>query len=235
MRLHIIELPEPAAGMLSELVAESIDALAKRLGTCPAPCPGIVFSNRGWTDGQVLALTPAIATPKGMRQLGHEVTHLLHNQLMPELNAAYGQDLPGTNLYELVAAYGGLTFYRSSAGRRLRPLARAIDVAVSRYDIRSLPSKDSGYELDWRHDYETHEGGCRAADFLYRNFASRYFREFANMDVGRAQERLEELGHPYPLYAPYQAGDQYTIMVRGREETFFIINELPVIEVKEIS
>ena len=89
--------------------------------------------------------------------------------------------------------------------------------------------ESSELEGDSIPSYEEHEGGYRAANFVFKKFGTKHFKEFAEADVERGTALLKELGYTVPLDVPYKVADEYETveLVGGKPVTVTIgvINE----------
>src|SRR3989344_2653846 len=125
--------------------------------------------------------------------IAHELAHLLHYSIRPEL---FNNDLRHKNLTEMVAHAVGLSFAPfaqnvKTSVDRLEDLKRDLhdDFFLERHYFSAAERYSSGRE---------HNGGNKAAEFIL--FQGIDIRRFVALDATEAERELAKLGYSNGLY-----------------------------------
>lgn len=128
--------------------------------------------------------------------VGHEIAHLLHYDIYPDLFDK--DDLRTTNLKEMIAHAGGLLFepYAKKVQKAVRKLEKIYFKKNLHFDSLLKP-----YSFSPAEDYDlarTHDGGYKAAEFILSKGVD--IRRFVELDADEAEKKLAKWGYPRGLY-----------------------------------
>ncbi|HLD79428.1 MAG TPA: hypothetical protein VJA18_02615 [Candidatus Nanoarchaeia archaeon] len=145
---------------------------------------------------QLCLLLQHARDPEGY-YIAHEVAHLLHHSQRSDLFISDDDDIRKTNLAEMIAHAGGLSFTSFS---ELRMAVRRLEALYSEKKLEKEPLlKPHRFtpEEQYRSD-RAHLGGYAAAEFILSKNIS--IRTFVEMDVAQAEQELARLGYQVGLY-----------------------------------
>ncbi len=153
--------------------------------------------------------------------LAHETTHFLHYIVNPSVFEQDRKNKERTNLREMVADYGSFIFAvkKHDTLIQLREHGqRTRESAFQRYALDE-PKKTLSDQINY---YETHEGGRRAAEYIFTKYGNCYFKDFAHASFEEAKTMLKNLGWEGPLLVRYGARD-VEYMTFEKEEDILIV------------
>jgi len=198
---------------LDHMVRYATKFLAPRLGIDidTLEYPLMVMSNEAWFLGspKTLAFHPNDMFDVKDETLWHEVTHFLHAEINPSIFDLYGLDDEATNLVELVASYGSLIF----SAMNHPEIFTARQSIINEFDkldeglMQGLYFKIKSNESSIL-NFEEHEGGSQAANYLFEKFGDKFFKDMAFADVDIAKNILNKLGYLDGLFCPYISSDE---------------------------
>ena len=205
---------------LSHIAEYGTSFLASKMGVDVgrANVPRIIIDRKAWYLDKTVALTLAGLREEDNAEIGEETSHSNHSFVKPDHFEVYTDDMWATNLVEMVGGYGARVFSsynHPSVQEAKQSLVGEIE-KLDELEIAMLRSESLGYEAHI-FDYERHEGGVEAADFLFNKFGEGHLEFFANAGVDEAIERLKSLGHSKPLFIPYGPGKWEVIIGRLEE------------------
>jgi|SRR3989344_3697375 len=180
----IIEVVETALPYLQDIVG----------GELPSDLQGLLGC-WSWMDGknsQICLLMNHLKHEEGY-YLAHEVGHLLHYSIRPDLFEGnwVERDIRQTNLTEMIAHGAGLSFADYAP-----KIIDSVNRVESIYKEKGLDTEfllDPYYFSDQKNDLmeKTHAGGEKAAEWLYYSCGVKNFAYFAEMDVAEAEKELK--------------------------------------------
>ena len=202
MSSHVFESEIDSA--IIEIVETALPYLQKIMGGTLSPDLQGLLGCWSWMDGDrsQICLWMEHAKHKRGYFIAHEIAHLLHYSIRPDLfkkKKSYWENISRSNLTEMIAHAGGLSF---------APYAPEITETVTRleclYQEKGLDAEfllDKYYFSDDEDEEmeETHAPGYQAAEFILSLGVS--IRRFVFMDVVEAEVELRRLGYSRELYS----------------------------------
>ena len=191
-----------------------------------------VLSSRGFQAGNIIGLSKTNLKDPHDRIIGHEVAHFLHSQCRPRISRLYHQNMEAANLCELVAVYAQETYARLDRSK-VRKAKKAVQKIITELRVEDFISP--AVKLSDQQNYEIHEGGCRAGQFLHAKFRSKHLHEFAHTGIRSAKSKLKELGYKGELYTKYKPADEYEFIDdKGNQAIMCRIDNLNINELIKI-
>jgi len=135
----------------------------------------------------------------------HETAHLLHYHINPRSFKRSIKSLQGMNLVELVALYTHLTI-KGVDTETFKMEREIIDREIGKIDRHAIGIHTEDLDSEEIDSYQCHEGGKRAAHFLFQNYGGRYLSEFYHADLLKAKKMLKDLGYNGKLFVPWTSG-----------------------------
>lgn len=205
---------------LTEMVQYATNLLAPKLciDVQESDIPRTFLGNGPWYNAglNILTLRPNNILQERDETLGHEVIHFLHSRKNPYAFEKLQHDNESANLAELVAEYGSLVF-SASEHPEISGAKQTIIEEVDKLEERLKSMLRFRTQIDRIFTYETHEGGERAARFLFEFFGDRYLNEMADVDTNAAKKLLRHLGYLEDLFVPYQQYYTGVSLMEGEE------------------
>ncbi len=195
-------------------VAEAALPYMKKIigGELPSDLQGLLGC-WSWVHGRraQISLLMGHARNKTGYHVGHEVAHLLHYSIRPDLFDC-NRDLREENLIEMIAHAGGLLF--APYAQETRASVDELELLYYGMQNEFFPLKP--YQFSNEESYSvalTHDGGYEAAEFIISKGVD--IRTFVEMDVPEAEWELARLGYPKGLVIEPKKRKQPEVIVEA--------------------